>query len=59
MATKEDQETLRQFVQHVARAFYDPKYIVVMDQLARHPVYDPPRPVRLRQALSLPFEFKG
>ncbi|KDR80156.1 hypothetical protein GALMADRAFT_242417 [Galerina marginata CBS 339.88] len=38
MATKEDQETLRLLVQHVSRAFYDPKYTIIMDQLARHPV---------------------
>ncbi|GJE85312.1 TFIIE alpha subunit-domain-containing protein [Phanerochaete sordida] len=35
---KEDQETLRLLVQHVLRAFYEPKYTVVMDQLVRHPV---------------------
>ena len=29
---------LRQLVQHVLRAFYEPKYTVVMDQLVRHPV---------------------
>ncbi|THH06029.1 hypothetical protein EW145_g4369 [Phellinidium pouzarii] len=38
MATKEDQETLRLLVQYVSRAFYDPKFVVIMDQLARHPV---------------------
>ncbi|KAF9459655.1 TFIIE alpha subunit-domain-containing protein [Collybia nuda] len=38
MATKEDQETLRLLVQHVSRAFYDAKYTIIMDQLARHPV---------------------
>ncbi|KAF8069082.1 TFIIE alpha subunit-domain-containing protein [Lyophyllum atratum] len=38
MATKEDQETLRLLVQHVSRAFYEPKYTIIMDQLARHPV---------------------
>ncbi|KXN91567.1 Transcription initiation factor IIE subunit alpha [Leucoagaricus sp. SymC.cos] len=38
MATKEDQETLRLLVQYVSRAFYEPKYIIIMDQLARHPV---------------------
>ncbi|KIP06485.1 hypothetical protein PHLGIDRAFT_13874 [Phlebiopsis gigantea 11061_1 CR5-6] len=35
---KEDQETLRLLVQHVLRAFYEPKFTVVMDQLVRHPV---------------------
>lgn len=38
MASKEDQETLRILVQHVARAFYEPKYTIIMDQLSRHPV---------------------
>ncbi|EKM77423.1 hypothetical protein AGABI1DRAFT_130505 [Agaricus bisporus var. burnettii JB137-S8] len=38
MANKEDQETLRLLVQHVARAFYEPKYIIILDQLARHAV---------------------
>lgn len=38
MATKEDQESLRLLVQHVSRAFYEAKFIVIMDQLARHPV---------------------
>ncbi|KAI9569973.1 TFIIE alpha subunit-domain-containing protein, partial [Boletus coccyginus] len=38
MATKEEQETLRLLVQHVARGFYEPKYIILLDQLARHPV---------------------
>ncbi|EPQ52268.1 hypothetical protein GLOTRDRAFT_140654 [Gloeophyllum trabeum ATCC 11539] len=38
MSTKEEQETLRLLVQHVSRSFYEPKYIVIMDQLARHPV---------------------
>ncbi|EPS98247.1 hypothetical protein FOMPIDRAFT_1126886 [Fomitopsis schrenkii] len=36
--SKDEQETLRLLVQHVSRAFYEPKYTVVMDQLARHPV---------------------
>jgi len=36
--TKDEQETLRLLVQHVSRAFYEPKYTVVMDQLVRHPV---------------------
>ncbi|KAF8740047.1 hypothetical protein AX14_008956 [Amanita brunnescens Koide BX004] len=38
MANKEDQETLRILVQHVSRAFYEPKYTIIMDQLSRHPV---------------------
>ncbi|KIJ61552.1 hypothetical protein HYDPIDRAFT_96416 [Hydnomerulius pinastri MD-312] len=38
MATKEEQETLRLLVQHVARGFYEPKYTIILDQLARHPV---------------------
>ncbi|KAF8549041.1 hypothetical protein OG21DRAFT_1421978 [Imleria badia] len=38
MTTKEERETLRLLVQHVARGFYEPKYIILLDQLARHPV---------------------
>ncbi|KAF5379153.1 hypothetical protein D9615_006061 [Tricholomella constricta] len=38
MATKDDQETLRLLVQHVSRAFYEPKFTIILDQLARHPV---------------------
>jgi len=38
MATKEDQDTLRLLVQHVSRAFYEAKYTIIMDQLARSPV---------------------
>ncbi|KAH7913129.1 TFIIE alpha subunit-domain-containing protein [Hygrophoropsis aurantiaca] len=38
MATKEEQETLRLLVQHVSRGFYEPKFTIIMDQLARHPV---------------------
>jgi transcription initiation factor TFIIE subunit alpha len=38
MATKEDQETLRLLVQYVSRAFYEPKFTIIMDQLARHTV---------------------
>ncbi|KAH7878639.1 TFIIE alpha subunit-domain-containing protein [Lentinula edodes] len=38
MATTEEQDTLRLLVQHVARGFYEPKYSIIMDQLARHPV---------------------
>lgn len=37
--SKEDQEALRLLVQHVARAFYEPRYTIVLDQLVRHPVY--------------------
>ncbi|KAI0683872.1 TFIIE alpha subunit-domain-containing protein [Cytidiella melzeri] len=36
--SKEDQEALRLLVQHVLRAFYEPKFTVVMDQLIRHTV---------------------
>ena len=32
---KEDQESLRLLVQHVARAFYEPRYTIVLDQLVR------------------------
>ncbi|KAI0821884.1 TFIIE alpha subunit-domain-containing protein [Trametes gibbosa] len=35
---KDEQETLRLLVQHVSRAFYEPRFTVVMDQLVRHPV---------------------
>ncbi|KAF6764118.1 transcription initiation factor TFIIE alpha subunit [Ephemerocybe angulata] len=38
MSTKEEKETLRILVQHVSRAFYEPKYTIIMDQLARYPV---------------------
>lgn len=38
MATREEQEALHLLVQHVARAFYEPKYVVIMDLLIRHPV---------------------
>ncbi|KAJ7366692.1 TFIIE alpha subunit-domain-containing protein [Mycena albidolilacea] len=38
MATKEDRETLRLLVQQVSRSFYEPKYTIIMDQLARHTV---------------------
>jgi transcription initiation factor TFIIE subunit alpha len=38
MSSKEEQETLRRLVQHVSRAFYEPKLVVIMDQLARHAV---------------------
>ncbi|KAI6106928.1 TFIIE alpha subunit-domain-containing protein [Pisolithus croceorrhizus] len=38
MATKEERDILRLLVQHVARAFYEPKYVIILDQLARHPV---------------------
>ncbi|RPD63162.1 hypothetical protein L226DRAFT_528029 [Lentinus tigrinus ALCF2SS1-7] len=36
--SKDEQETLRLLVQHVSRAFYEPKFTVVMDQLIRHPI---------------------
>jgi len=36
--SKEDNENLRLLVQHVARAFYEPKFTIVLDQLIRHPV---------------------
>ena len=36
--SKDELETLHMLVQHVLRALYEPKFIVVMDQLARHPV---------------------
>lgn len=35
---KDEQEILRLLVQHVSRAFYEPRFTVVMDQLVRHPV---------------------
>jgi transcription initiation factor TFIIE subunit alpha len=38
MATKEEQETLHRLVQHVSRAFYEPKYTIILDQLVRNPV---------------------
>jgi transcription initiation factor TFIIE subunit alpha len=38
MATKEEKEVLRLLVQYVSRAFYEPKYTIIMDQLARYPV---------------------
>ncbi|KAI0315706.1 TFIIE alpha subunit-domain-containing protein [Amylostereum chailletii] len=38
MITDEEQAALRLLVQHVTRAFYEPKFIIVMDQLARHQV---------------------
>ncbi|KAH9969172.1 TFIIE alpha subunit-domain-containing protein [Russula dissimulans] len=38
MLTEENRASLYLLVQHVTRAFYDPRYIVVMDQLARHQV---------------------
>lgn len=31
-----DRESLRLLAQHVARAFYDPRLVVVVDQLTRH-----------------------
>ncbi|KAI0305088.1 TFIIE alpha subunit-domain-containing protein [Russula brevipes] len=38
MLTEESRASLYLLVQHVTRAFYDPRFIVVMDQLARHQV---------------------
>ncbi len=38
MSTKEEQEVLRLLVLHVSRAFYEAKYIIIMDQLSRHAV---------------------
>ncbi|KAA1472025.1 hypothetical protein DENSPDRAFT_859256 [Dentipellis sp. KUC8613] len=38
MITEDDKAALRLLVQHVTRAFYEPKFIVIMDQLARHQV---------------------
>ncbi|KAJ8586326.1 hypothetical protein M405DRAFT_795743 [Rhizopogon salebrosus TDB-379] len=38
MATKDEQEALRLLVQHVSRGFYEPKFTIILDQLARHPV---------------------
>lgn len=32
-------DSLRLLVQQVARAFYEPKFIILLDQLARNPVY--------------------
>jgi len=38
MATAEEHDILRLLVQHVSRGFYEPKYTIILDQLARHPV---------------------
>ncbi|KAF5368934.1 hypothetical protein D9758_002913 [Tetrapyrgos nigripes] len=38
MATQDDRETLRLLVQHVSRGFYEAKFTIILDQLARHPV---------------------
>jgi transcription initiation factor TFIIE subunit alpha len=38
MLTEDNKAALYLLVQHVTRAFYDPRFIVVMDQLARHQV---------------------
>lgn len=38
MLTEENKAALYLLVQHVTRAFYDPRFVVVMDQLARHQV---------------------
>ena len=38
MLSEDNRAALFLLVQHVTRAFYDPRFIVVMDQLARHQV---------------------
>jgi transcription initiation factor TFIIE subunit alpha len=38
MASTEEKDTLRKLVQHVARAFYEPQYIIILDLLSRYPV---------------------
>ncbi|KAL0062796.1 hypothetical protein AAF712_010334 [Marasmius tenuissimus] len=38
MSTSEEREVLKCLVQQVSRAFYEPKYTIILDQLARHPV---------------------
>ncbi|KIJ36371.1 hypothetical protein M422DRAFT_782278 [Sphaerobolus stellatus SS14] len=38
MSSKEEREILKSLVQQVLRAFYEPKHVIVMDQLVRHPV---------------------
>ena len=38
MATKEDQDTIRLLFQYLSRAFYEPKFTIIMDRLARNPV---------------------
>ncbi|KAF9261674.1 hypothetical protein L218DRAFT_988758 [Marasmius fiardii PR-910] len=38
MSTPEEREVLKCLVQQVSRAFYEAKYTIIMDQLARHPV---------------------
>lgn len=38
MSTPDERQVLTGLVQQVSRAFYDPKYTIIMDQLARHPV---------------------
>ncbi|KIJ51938.1 hypothetical protein M422DRAFT_157029 [Sphaerobolus stellatus SS14] len=37
MSSKEEREILKSLVQQVLRAFYEPKHVIVMDQLVRHP----------------------
>lgn len=39
MSTKAEQDTLRLLIQHVLRAFYEPKFSIVIDQLSRHKMY--------------------
>lgn len=38
MLSEDNRAALFLLVQHVTRTFYDPRFIVVMDQLARHQV---------------------
>ncbi|KAL0579246.1 hypothetical protein V5O48_002750 [Marasmius crinis-equi] len=38
MSTPEEREVLKCLVQQVSRAFYEPRYTIILDQLARHPV---------------------
>ncbi|KAG7094953.1 hypothetical protein E1B28_005754 [Marasmius oreades] len=38
MSTPEERDVLKCLVQQVSRAFYEAKYTIIMDQLARHPV---------------------
>lgn len=37
--SNETTRALQTLVQHVSRAFYESRFVVVMDQLARLPVY--------------------
>lgn len=38
MSSPQEREILKSLVQQVTRAFYEAKYTIIMDQLARHPV---------------------